>query len=280
MFERFTAKARQIIIKSKEQAVVLRCEKLGTEHILLTLLKEDEITNQILAKYNISKARIQEIIISQIQPVSYEVDVNTITFSTEARRVLEHALEESKILGHAYVGPEHLFIALAKERLGLAGRILRSYGLDHYTLRREVSNLLKGIARERKTTKRTSTPNLDKFGRDLTKLAEEGKLDPVIGREKEIERVTHILARRRKNNPVLIGEPGVGKTAIVEGLALKISKGDVPEKLKDKRIVSLDMASLIAGTKYRGQFEERLKAIVKELENNKDIILLLMRFIL
>ena len=273
MFERFTAKARQIIIKSKEQAVVLRCEKLGTEHILLTLLKEDEITNQILAKYNISKARIQEIIISQIQPVSYEVDVNTITFSTEARRVLEHALEESKILGHAYVGPEHLFIALAKERLGLAGRILRSYGLDHYTLRREVSNLLKGIARERKTTKRTSTPNLDKFGRDLTKLAEEGKLDPVIGREKEIERVTHILARRRKNNPVLIGEPGVGKTAIVEGLALKISKGDVPEKLKDKRIVSLDMASLIAGTKYRGQFEERLKAIVKELENNKDIIL-------
>ncbi|ADY73899.1 ATPase AAA-2 domain protein [Desulfurobacterium thermolithotrophum DSM 11699] len=273
MFERFTAKARQIIIKSKEQAVALRCEKLGTEHILLALLRDDEIANQILSKYNISKARIQEIIISQVQPVSYEVDVNTITFSTEARRVLEHALEESKILGHAYVGPEHLFIALAKERLGLAGRILRSYGLDHYTLRREVSNLLKGIAREKKATKRSSTPNLDKFGRDLTKLAEEGKLDPVIGREKEIERVTHILARRRKNNPVLIGEPGVGKTAIVEGLALKIAKGDVPEKLKNKRIVSLDMASLIAGTKYRGQFEERLKAIVKELENNKNVIL-------
>ncbi len=273
MFERFTTKARQIIIKAKEQAVALRCEKLGTEHILLTLLRDDEITNQILAKYNISKARIQEIIISQVQPVSFEVDVNTITFSTEARRVLEHALEESKILGHAHVGPEHLFIALAKERLGLAGRILRSYGLDHYTLRREVSNLLKGIVRDRKVSKRSSTPNLDKFGRDLTKLAEEGKLDPVIGREKEIERVTHILARRRKNNPVLIGEPGVGKTAIVEGLALRIARGDVPEKLKNKRIVSLDMASLIAGTKYRGQFEERLKAIVKELENNKDVIL-------
>jgi ATP-dependent Clp protease ATP-binding subunit ClpC len=273
MFERFTAKARQIIIKAKEQAVALRCEKLGTEHILLTLLKEDEITNQILAKYNISKARIQEIIISQVQPVSFDVDVNTITFSTEARRVLEHALEESKILGHAYVGPEHLFIALAKERLGLAGRILRSYGLDHYTLRREVSNLLKGIVREKKATRRSSTPNLDKYGRDLTKLAEEGKLDPVIGREREIERVTHILARRRKNNPVLIGDPGVGKTAIVEGLALKIARGEVPEKLKNKRIVSLDMASLIAGTKYRGQFEERLKAIVRELENNKDVIL-------
>ncbi len=273
MFERFTQKARQVIIKAKEQAVALRCEKLGTEHILLSLLKEDEITNQILAKYNISKPRIQEIIISQVQPAPYEVDINTITFSTEARRVLEHALEESKILGHAYVGPEHLFIALAKEKLGLAGRILRSYGLDHYTLRREVANLLKGINREKKSSKKSSTPNLDKFGRDLTELAREGKLDPVIGREKEIERVTHILARRRKNNPVLIGEPGVGKTAIVEGLALRIAKGEVPEKLKDKRIVSLDMASLIAGTKYRGQFEERLKAIVKELENNNDVIL-------
>ncbi|MEO2082888.1 MAG: ATP-dependent Clp protease ATP-binding subunit [Desulfurobacteriaceae bacterium] len=273
MFERFTTKARQIIINAKEQAVALHCEKLGTEHILLALLKNDEITNQILSRYNISKARIQEIIISQVQPVPYEVDVNTITFSTEARRVLEHALEESKILGHANVGPEHLFIALAKERLGLAGRILRSYGLDHYTLRREVSSLLKGIARERKSSRKSSTPNLDKFGRDLTKLAEEGKLDPVIGRDKEIERVTHILARRRKNNPVLIGEPGVGKTAIVEGLAIRIAKGEVPEKLKNKRIVSLDMASLIAGTKYRGQFEERLKAIVKELENNDDVIL-------
>ena len=273
MFERFTAKARQIIIKAKEQAVALRCEKLGTEHILLSLIRDDEITNQILAKYNISKARIQEIVISQVQPVSFDVDVNTITFSTEARRVLEHALEESKILGHAYVGPEHLFIALAKERLGLAGRILRSYGLDHYTLRREVSSLLKGIVRERKPIKRTSTPNLDKFGRDLTRLAEEGKLDPVIGREREIERVTHILARRRKNNPVLIGDPGVGKTAIVEGLALKIARGDVPDKLRSKRIVSLDMASLIAGTKYRGQFEERLKAIIKELEGSEDVIL-------
>jgi ATP-dependent Clp protease ATP-binding subunit ClpC len=273
MFERFTSKARQVIIKAKEQAVSLKCEKLETEHILLALLKEDEITNQILAKYNILKSRIQDIIINQIQPAPYEVDINTVTFSTEAKRVLEHALEESKILGHAYVGPEHIFIALAKEKLGLAGRILRSYGLDHYTLRREVSNLLKGITREKKATKRSSTPNLDKFGRDLTALAQEGKLDPVIGREKEIERVTHILARRRKNNPVLIGEPGVGKTAIVEGLAIRIAKGEVPEKLKDKRIVSLDMASLIAGTKYRGQFEERLKAIVKELENNKDVIL-------
>ncbi|ADU96335.1 ATP-dependent Clp protease ATP-binding subunit [Thermovibrio ammonificans] len=273
MFERFTTKARQIIIKAKEQAVSLRCEKLGTEHILLSLLKEDEITNQILARYNISKARIQEIILSQIQPAPYEVDINTVTFSTEARRVLEHAVEEAKLMASPYVGPEHLFIALAKEKLGLAGRILRSYGLDHYTLRREVATLLKGITTEKKGPKKSSTPNLDKFGRDLTKLAEEGKLDPVIGREKEIERVTHILARRRKNNPVLVGEPGVGKTAIVEGLALKIAKGEVPEKLKNKRIVSLDMASLIAGTKYRGQFEERLKAIVKELENNKDVIL-------
>ncbi len=273
MFERFTQKARKIIINAKEQAVALRCEKLGTEHILLALLRDDEITNQILSKYNISKPRIQEIIISQVQPATYDVDINTITFSTEARRVLEHALEESKILGHAYVGPEHLFIALAKEKLGLAGRILRSYGLDHYTLRREVSNLLRGITNEKKSSRKSDTPNLDKFGRDLTKLAREGKLDPVIGREREIERVTHILARRRKNNPVLIGEPGVGKTAIVEGLAIKIAKGDVPEKLKDKRIVSLDMASLVAGTKYRGQFEERLKAIVKELENNRNVIL-------
>ena len=151
MFERFTAKARQIIIKSKEQAVILKCKKLEAEHIFLTLLKEDEITNRILAKHNISKERIQQIILAQIQPVNYEVDVNTITFSTEVKRILKHALEESKNLGHNFVGSEHLLIALAKERLGLAGRILRSYGLDHYTLRREVSNLLKGIVRERKT---------------------------------------------------------------------------------------------------------------------------------
>ena len=273
MFEKFTQKARQIIIKSKEEAVALRTDYLGTEHLLLTLLREDEITNQILSRYNISKVRIQEIIISQIQPAFDEVDINTITFTTEARRVLEHALEESKILGHAYVGPEHILIALAKERLGLAGRILRSYGLDHYTLRREVSNLMKGISRDKKSVRKSNTPNLDKFGLDLTKLADENKLDPVIGRQNEIDRVIHILARRRKNNPVLIGDPGVGKTAIVEGLAIKISNGEVPDKLKNKRIVALDMASLIAGTKYRGQFEERLKAVVKELEGNKDVIL-------
>jgi len=273
MFERFSSKARQIIIKAKEQAVSLRCERLGTEHILLSLLKEDEITAQILARYNVSKIRLQEEIIRHIHPAPYEVDINTITFSTEARRVLEHALEESKILGHTYVGPEHLFIALAKEKLGIAGKVLRNHGLDHYTLRREVSALLKGIVRDKKITRKSTTPNLDKFGRDLTALAKEGKLDPVIGRDKEIERVIHILARRRKNNPVLIGEPGVGKTAIVEGLAIKIAKGDVPEKLRDKRIVSLDMASLIAGTKYRGQFEERLKAVVRELESNQDVIL-------
>ena len=273
MFEKFTKKARQIVIKAKEEAVVLRTPYLGTEHLLLVLLKDDEIVNQIISKYNISKIRIQEMIIHQLQPSSDEIDVNTIAFTTEARRALEQAVEEAKILGHAYVGPEHIFIGLAKERLGLAGRILRSYGLDHYTLRRDITQLLKGMLGRAKTSRKSSTPNLDKYGRDLTKLAEEGSLDPVIGRDKEIERVIHILARRRKNNPVLIGEPGVGKTAIVEGLALRIAEGSVPEKLKEKRIVSLDMASLIAGTKYRGQFEERLKAVVKELENNKDVIL-------
>ncbi|OMH40986.1 ATP-dependent Clp protease ATP-binding subunit [Desulfurobacterium indicum] len=273
MFEKFTKKARQIVIKAKEEAVTLRTPYLGTEHLLLVLLKEDEIVNQIISKYNISKIRIQEMVIHQIQPSPDEVDVNTIAFTTEARRALEQAVEEAKILGHAYVGPEHIFIGLAKERLGLAGRILRSYGLDHYTLRREVTAILKGILGKAKTSRKSNTPNLDKYGRDLTKLAEEGSLDPVIGRDKEIERVIHILARRRKNNPVLIGEPGVGKTAIVEGLAIRIAEGNVPEKLKDKRIVSLDMASLIAGTKYRGQFEERLKSVVKELENNKDVIL-------
>ncbi|WP_457567850.1 ATP-dependent Clp protease ATP-binding subunit [Desulfurobacterium sp.] len=273
MFEKFTKKARQILIKAKEEAVALKTPYLGTEHLLLVLLKEDEIVNQIISKYNISKIRIQEMIIHQIQPSPEAVDVNTIAFTTEVRRALEQAVEEARIFGHAYVGPEHIFIGLAKERLGLAGRILRSYGLDHYTLRREVSAILKGVLGRAKTARKSSTPNLDKYGRDLTKLAEEGALDPVIGRGKEIERVIHILARRRKNNPVLIGEPGVGKTAIVEGLAIRIAEGSVPEKLKDKRIVSLDMASLIAGTKYRGQFEERLKAVVKELENNKDVIL-------
>ena len=273
MFEKFTKKARQIVIKAKEEAVILRTPYLGTEHLLLVLLKDDDVVNQIISKYNISKIRIQEMVIHQIQPSSDEIDVNTIAFTTEARRALEQAVEEAKILGHAHVGPEHIFIGLAKERLGLAGRILRSYGLDHYTLRRDITQLLKGILGRTKASRKSSTPNLDKYGRELTKVAEEDGLDPVIGRGKEIERVVHILARRRKNNPVLIGEPGVGKTAIVEGLAIRIAEGSVPDKLKEKRIVSLDMASLIAGTKYRGQFEERLKAVVRELENNKDVIL-------
>ena len=269
MFDKFTDKARQIILKAKDIASEYGHNYLGSEHLLLALLEHDEITPLVLSKFGLSADKVKKSILSQMNKGMFKGEI---LFSPDAKRIIEIAIEEARILHHPFVGTEHLLLAVVREKTGLGGRILRSFGLDEYAVRREILHLL-GEVPEQEQKKSAPTPNLDKFGKDLTKLAREKKLDPVIGRDKEIERVIQILLRRRKNNPVLIGEPGVGKTAIVEGLAQRIVEGKVPEPLRDKRIIALDMAAVVAGTKYRGQFEERLKNIIKELEKNKNIIL-------
>jgi ATP-dependent Clp protease ATP-binding subunit ClpC len=269
MFDKFTDKARQIILRAKDIAAEWGHNYLGSEHLLLALLDNDEIAPLVLSKFGLSADKVKKTLQSQMTKGDFNGEI---LFSPDAKRILEFALEEAKILHHPYVGTEHIFISIVRKKTGLGGKVLRGFGLDEYAVRREILHLL-GEIPDQEQRKSAPTPNLDKYGKDLTKLAREKKLDPVIGREKEIDRVIQILLRRRKNNPVLIGEPGVGKTAIVEGLAQRIVEGRVPEPLKNKRIVALDMAAVVAGTKYRGQFEERLKNILKELEKNKDIIL-------
>ncbi|NPB05535.1 MAG: ATP-dependent Clp protease ATP-binding subunit [Aquificae bacterium] len=269
MFDKFTDKARQIILKAKDIAAEYGHNYLGSEHLLLALLEGDEITSLVLSKFGLGVDKVKKTLQAQMKRGTFKGEI---LFSPDAKRIIEFAIEEARILHHPFVGTEHIFIAIVREKTGLGGKVLRGFGLDEYAVRREVLHLL-GEIPEQEQKKAAPTPNLDKFGKDLTQLAREKKLDPVIGRDKEIDRVIQILLRRRKNNPVLIGEPGVGKTAIVEGLAQRIVEGKVPEPLRNKRIVALDMAAVVAGTKYRGQFEERLKNILKELEKNKDIIL-------
>ncbi|MEJ5228256.1 ATP-dependent Clp protease ATP-binding subunit [Thermodesulfovibrio sp.] len=277
MFEKFTEKGRKIILFAREEAEKRNSEFLDTEHLLLAILREEEsIPVAILRKIGVNPENVRYELEKKISHEGNLLTYGEIPFSPRAKKVLEYAVEEARLLGHPYIGSEHLFLGLVKEEEGIAGKVLRGFGVNLLGVRQLTINFSirpHFQSAPQKERKKTTTPALDEFGRDLTMLALEGKLDPVIGREDEIERVIQILGRRIKNNPVIIGEPGVGKTAIVEGLAQKIIEGDVPDILVGKRIIALDMGALIAGTKYRGQFEERLKAVIKEATQSDNVIL-------
>ena len=276
MFERFTERARQVVVLAQEEARSLKHNYIGTEHLLLGLLREEEgVAARVFDKLEISVEEVRAAVV-RIVGSGEEVPQGQIPFTPRAKKVLELALREALSLGHNYIGTEHILLGLIREEEGVATRILLDLDADPEKIRTEVMQLLSGPGRrgERGAPEgKKATKMLDQFGRNLTKLAEDGKLDPCIGRSTEIERVMQILSRRTKNNPVLIGEPGVGKTAVVEGFAQRIANNEVPELLKDKQVFTLDLAALVAGSKYRGEFEERLKKVMKEIKETGDIII-------
>ena len=281
MFERFTDRARRVIVLAQEEAKMLNHNYIGTEHILLGLIHEGEgVAAQALESMGISLDAVREQV-TDIIGVGQQRPTAHIPFTPRAKKVLELSLREALQLGHNYIGTEHILLGLIREGEGVAAQVLVKLGADLNRVRQQVMQLLSGFegkeavtsgGGEASSSQSQGSAVLDQYGRNLTQAAREGKLDPVIGREKEIERVMQILSRRSKNNPVLVGEPGVGKTAVVEGLALAVHNGDVPETLKDKQVYSLDLGSLIAGSRYRGDFEERLKKVMKEIRTRGDII--------
>jgi len=280
MFNRFTERARKVIILAKEEARRFNHDYIGTEHILLGLIREGEgVASTVLQKLGLSLENIRLEIEKLVQPGPTTQIIGDIPFTPRAKKALELAAEEARSLGHNYIGTEHLLLGLIREGEGIASQVLLNLGLELNTVRSEVMELLgsalpggQGGAVGGQQAK-SKTPALDAFGRDLTALAKDNKLDPVIDRDQEIERVIQILSRRTKNNPVLLGEAGVGKTAIVEGLAQSIIAGNVPEILRGKRLITLDLALMVAGTKYRGQFEERIKAVMEEIKRSQDVII-------
>ena len=274
MFKRFTERARRVIILAREEAELYRHEYLGTEHILQGVIKDGGgIAVAIIHKTGTDLTQLKKELEKNLPRSSSSLIIGDIPFTSRAKKILEFAVEEARSLNHNYIGTEHLLLGLLKEKEGVACRILNGFGVYFDDVKEKIVEMFKEPAAATGGGDKGKTPTLDEFSRDLTKMAIDGKLDPIIGRAKEIERVVQILSRRTKNNPVLIGEPGVGKTAIVEGLAQLIVEREVPDTLHDKRVVSLDLGSLIAGTKYRGQFEARLKGIMKEIIQNESVIL-------
>jgi len=279
VFERFTERARQVVVLAQDEARALKHNYIGTEHILLGLLREEEgLAARVLESLDITVEEVRAQV-ARIVGQGDEVTTGQIPFTPRAKKVLELALREALSLGHNYIGTEHILLGLVRENEGVAARILLDFDADAEKIRNEIIRMLSGPGRRQGGAqggggeKGKSSKLLDQFGRNLTKQAQEGKLDPVVGRQTEIERVMQILSRRTKNNPVLIGEPGVGKTAVVEGLASRIASNQVPDILKGKQIYTLDLAALVAGSKYRGEFEERLKKVMKEITQRGDIIL-------
>lgn len=275
-FGRFTERAQRALVYAQEEAKNMGHNYVGTEHLLLGLLREGGgIASQVLNSLGITAEKVRAQVVSLVGNGNYNFNEG-FGYTPRTKRIMELSFYEARNLGHNYVGTEHLLLALMREGEGVAARILKDAGIDLQKVREQVIERIdeennKGGQNAR--SRKSNTPVLDQFGRDLTNMAQEGKLDPVIGREKEIERVIQILSRRTKNNPVLIGEPGVGKTAVVEGLAQRIVEGNIPELLKDKRVVTLDLSGMIAGAKYRGEFEERLKTVMNEIRQSGNIIL-------
>jgi ATP-dependent Clp protease ATP-binding subunit ClpC len=288
----FTDRVRKVLAMARDEAIRLQHDYVGTEHILLGLIREGEgVAAAVLTNLSADLDQIHERIEESVKKGKATIALGELPYTSRAKKVLEFAMAEARELNHSYVGTEHLLLGLLREEKGIAAQVLNSLGISLEEARAETLKVLgsdvgpsepAGIGGTpssssnptgQKGEKKSKTPALDHFCRDLTDLARQGKLDPTIGRGSEIERVVEILCRRKKNNPVLIGEPGVGKTAIVEGLAQLIARGEVTEALKDHRVLALDMAAVIAGTKYRGQFEERLKAVMNEISQNKNVIL-------
>ena len=294
MFERFTDRARRVVVLAQEEARLLNHSYIGTEHILLGLIHEGEgVAAKALESLGISLEAVR----SQVEEIIGQGGSSPsghIPFTPRAKKVLELSLREALQLGHNYIGTEHILLGLIREGEGVAAQVLVKLGADLSRVRQQVIQLLSGYqggagqgraagraavgaaggaARPRRPGDKGNSQILDQFGRNLTQLAREKKLDPVIGRTRELERVMQILSRRTKNNPVLIGEPGVGKTAIVEGLAQKIVNNDVPDTLRNKQLYTLDLGALVAGSRYRGDFEERLKKVLKEIKTRGDIVL-------
>ncbi|MDA0817666.1 MAG: AAA family ATPase, partial [Planctomycetota bacterium] len=298
MYERFTDRARKVMQLANQEAQRFNHEYIGTEHVLLGLIKEGSgVAANVLKNLDIDLRKIRMEVEKLVQSGPDMVTMGKLPQTPRAKKVIEYSMEEARNLNHNYVGTEHILLGLLREQEGVAAQVLMNLGLKLEDVREEVLNLLghgmdEGSERSGMGGRATAgasagggggegapkggkskTPALDSFGRDLTELAKQGKLDPVIGREREIERAIQILCRRTKNNPVLLGEAGVGKTAIVEGFAQRVVEGNVPELLADRRIVVLDLAMMVAGTKYRGQFEERIKAVMNEVRRVKNTIL-------
>jgi len=277
MFGRFTDRAQRVLVFSQEEAQRFKHGYVGTEHILLGLLTEDGTAKKVLNNMNITLEDVRELVEEYEGKGDMDFEKNEVPLTPRTKRLLELSLLESRNLSHNYISPEHILLALIRESEGVAFTILNNLGADFDKLRKELIENLTGEqgsnSNDGSKPVNTDTPSLDQFGKDLTQMAREGKLDPVIGREKETQRILEILCRRTKNNPCFIGDPGVGKTAIAEGLAQKIVTGNIPELLKNKRVVTLDLSSMIAGSKYRGEFEERLKKVMDEIKNSGNVIL-------